>query len=800
MRELSSESVPKGHKTVSMTGRQRAVQKEQGLKAVSINNDPLVLSIRNILKRHEIQIGLEQRLQEQQRELQASEERFRNAIAKNADSIVIVNSQGIVRFANPSAEFLFNCAAEELLGQEFFGCLVIESATCKIDTEIISTVGESEAAMRVVQTQVDVMRRQGEKAIAEMRVVETEWEGEMAFLISLRDITERKRAEEERDRFFTLSLDMLCIAGFDGYFKRLNPSWEKTLGFTKEELGSKPLLEFVHPEDRKLTAQKLAPEGIQNTVAFENRFLCKDGSYRWLWWRLNKFAEQKLYYAVAHDITERKQSEEALKESEARFRDLARREKLLNHLASQIRNSLDLNKILTTAVSEIRSLLQIDRCMFFWYNPDPETPYFELVHEERDPDLSSLPGQFLASEVAGLTKQLMALKTIRADNILTASELDEKTRQMLRSLGITAQLFLPIQTNSGKLGVIGCSHASEARPWLDSEVELLQSVTDQLAIAIDQAELYHQTRAAAATAEAQAQQLSQTLHDLQQTQAQLVQTEKMSSLGQLVAGIAHEINNPVNFIYGNLSHIDNYIQDLLDLLNLYQSSFPQPGDEIEEKREEIDLEFLVSDLPKMLTSMKMGAERIREIVLSLRNFSRVDEAEKKPVNIHEGIDNTLLILRNRMAAKGDKPAIEVIKDYGKLPLVECYAGQLNQVFMNILNNAIDALEENHKTPGIESGENDAASIPTIQIRTAMVAKNRVAIRISDNGPGIPEKVRQRIFEPFFTTKPVGKGTGLGLSISYQIVVEKHGGTFKCISTPGQGTEFWIEIPLEPNLT
>lgn len=289
----------------------------------------------------------------------------------------------------------------------------------------------------------------------------------------------------------------------------------------------------------------------------------------------------------------------------------------------------------------------------------------------------------------------------------------------------------------------------------------------------------------------QTEQLEDTLRELQRTQAQMVQSEKMSSLGQLVAGVAHEINNPVNFIYGNLTHANEYTQDLLRLLQLYQQHYPRPATEIQEEAEAIDLEFLTDDLPKLLTSMKVGADRIQKIVASLRNFSRMDEAEMKAVNIDEGIDSTLMILQNRLKAKAEHPTIEVIKEYGQLPPVECYAGQLNQVFMNILSNAIDALEERDKYRSLAEIK---ARPSQIRISTATVAHNSIQIRIADNGPGMSKQVIQRLFDPFFTTKAIGKGTGLGMSISYQIITEKHGGSLQCLSIEGEGAEFVIEIP------
>ncbi|MGB5960161.1 MAG: cache domain-containing protein [Coleofasciculaceae cyanobacterium] len=288
----------------------------------------------------------------------------------------------------------------------------------------------------------------------------------------------------------------------------------------------------------------------------------------------------------------------------------------------------------------------------------------------------------------------------------------------------------------------------------------------------------------------QTQDLEQALEELKRTHSHLIQSEKMSSLGQLVAGVAHEINNPVNFISNNINYADEYTKDLLKILELYQQYYPNPTPELTEQISTIDLDFLVKDLPKLINSMKVGADRIQNIVVSLRNFSRKDESEMKAVDIHEGINSTLMLLQYRLKAKPEYLGIEVIKKYGDLPLIECCASQLNQVFMNILTNAIDALEECDK----QRTELELVQTPTIKIITSLVEKKWIKIQISDNGSGIPESLQKQIFDPFFTTKPVGKGTGLGLSISYKIVTEKHQGRLRCNSCFKHGTEFIIEIP------
>jgi two-component system, NtrC family, sensor kinase len=335
-------------------------------------------------------------------------------------------------------------------------------------------------------------------------------------------------------------------------------------------------------------------------------------------------------------------------------------------------------------------------------------------------------------------------------------------------------------------------HKEEILARIDVHLKL-RSLTQQLEkqnTLLQQSQQELERRVEERTAE-----LSQTVEHLKRTQMQLIHSEKMSSLGQLVAGVAHEVNNPVNFIHGNITHANQYLQDLLDLIGLYESHYGEVPLEIQDKIEEIELEFLKDDLPKILSSMKTGTDRIRHIVRSLQLFSRLDESECKSADLNEGIESTSILMGSRFQGDGDRPPIQTIVEYGNLPSIECYPGQMNQVFMNILANAIDTLEE-----AIASSSKPQNYVPTIWIRTAVQfgddrSPESIAIRIADNGLGIPAAIQHRVFDPFFTTKPVGKGTGLGMSVSHSIVVEQHRGKLICNSVLGEGTEFMIEIPV-----
>jgi len=515
------------------------------------------------------------------------------------------------------------------------------------------------------------------------------------------------------------------------------------------------------------------------------------------------------------DISERHQTE-------ATLRQQAIREQLLAGMNQRIRQSLELNEVLQTAVEEVRQFLKCDRVVIYRFHPDwSGTIAVESVGKEWTPSLgTNIEDTCFKQNKAFLYQQ----GHIKAINDIYNAGLSPCHIELLERFQVRANLVVPILQGDNLWGLLIAYQCSGTRQWKQSSIELLRQLSVQLGIAIQQATLFQQLAdelterkaAEAALRESQAAlkqhtvELKKTVCELKQTQIQLIQTEKMSSLGQLVAGVAHEINNPVTFIYGNIAHADRYANELLELVRRYTKHYPQPAQEIAEFLDIIDFNFVVEDFPKLLKSMNIGVSRIRQIVQSLKKFSRLDEAEQKLVDIHEGIENTLLILQHRL--KPEAANIQLIKEYGNLPLIECYAGQLNQVFMNLLNNAIDALEKSKQRRIVHQGKmmTTDQSLPQgiIKISTSVVespnkdfrtpgksASKYVVIRIADNGSGIPKNVKKRIFDPFFTTKPVGKGTGLGLSISYQIVVEKHGGQLLCSSEPGKGTEFIVEIPI-----
>ncbi|MCC5636737.1 PAS domain S-box protein [Nostoc sp. CHAB 5844] len=666
-----------------------------------------------------------------------------------------------------------------------------------------------------------------------------------------RDISDRKAAEaalvenEAKYRNLVENIsDLIFSMSLEGIFTYISPQFKNILGWEPSELLGQLFAPLVHPDDLLLAQSNIqemvATNGQQTQIEFRHQR--KDGS--WCWMRsvtapiFNSDGQISGFHGVLSDISDRKQVEAALSQQEAQYRSIF---ETVNDGITVV--DLDTGKIIAAnpAFCQMHGYSQAE---ILQLNPQ------DYIH----PDSFHLFGEFITSVKNGrefhaqavdihkdgtyfdieVTGKLLnynskphVLSVVR--DISERKQAEQEQSRLLAILEATTDIVGMADAfgNSCYLNKAGQKildiPASEINKFHITEVSISDEFQNKIIptvvregiwsgesifrsrngedIPVSQVLIAHKNEQGEveffstiardirdrqqieAQLRQQAEDLAQTLQELQRTQAQMIQAEKMSSLGQLVAGVAHEINNPVNFIHGNLSHLEEHTQDLLRVIDLYQlSNLP----EFQTLSEDIDLEYIQEDLPKILSSMKVGTQRIRQIVLSLRTFSRMDEAEFKAVDIHEGIDSTLMILQNRLKEKPEFPKIHVCKEYGNLPLVECYAGQLNQVFMNILANAIDAIE----------GGIGQEQLPTITIRTSLIDSEWVKISIADNGIGMPEQIQKQIFNPFFTTKPVGKGTGMGMSISYQIITEKHAGKLECYSTPGQGTEFVMMIPIQ----
>lgn len=609
------------------------------------------------------------------------------------------------------------------------------------------------------------------------------------------NITERKRTEEKlriqqnQIKYLLNNIPhMAWLKNKQGQFIAVNDPLSRQFCLTPEQMIGRVDSDFFGEElARKILKDDQDVMISDKPLLSEKKIIYSDGKVSWIEiYKTPIISDHNQILGtvgIAVEITDRKRTEQYLRQQ-------ARREKILNQLTTQIRKSLDFDTILETALESVKECLSVDRCTFCVYYPDDSEPYLEVIQESHNPDLPDFQGQkFSDALISPITEGALNSKVTK---IFDADlEKNRLFKQVLKSTKTKSFVSIPLPKYSGKIGLLTCStHYEKMRNWSDEEISLLEAVVEQLAIALKQAELYDQTRT-------KAQELEQAMQELRRTQAQMIQNEKMSSLGQLVAGVAHEINNPASFIYGNLTHAHDYANDLFRLIELYQTHYRDPHPEIIAEIATIDLDFVTEDLPKLINSMQTGAERIKKIVESLRTFSRLDEAELKTIDIHEGINSTLMILESRLHKNLKRPAIEVIKEYGDLQPVECYAGQLNQVFINILSNAIDALEESLKH-FTENGER--FDHPHIKIRTELTPDDQVMIAIANNGLGISEDIKERIFDPFFTTKPVGKGTGMGLSICYQIITEKHGGSIECHSQLEQGTEFVIRIPFSVKRT
>ncbi len=463
-------------------------------------------------------------------------------------------------------------------------------------------------------------------------------------------------------------------------------------------------------------------------------------------------------------------------------------QKTLSSIVAKIRESLDINRIFKTTTQELTQVLKADRASVYRFNEDWGG---EFIAEFESTTAGGIDvGRFDVDAVWDDT-YLQENKGgryrnggVTVVNDIYKAEFSPCHMQLYERFHIKAFMLMPIFVEQTLWGLLGIYQHQQTRQWDTSEVDFVQQIAAQLGVAMQHASL-------AASDKQKNSQLSTALINLQTTQTQLIQTEKMSSLGQLVAGIAHEINNPVNFIHANVSHLKEYSKNLLTALEFYQQQYPNPSVELQTLLKEIEIDYLAEDLPKLCASLSTGTQRIRSIIISLRNFSRLDEAEIKAVDLQEGIEGTLLILQHRLKSSSSKGAVDIVKDYGDLPLVECHASQINQVFMNLIANAIDELQSAVFTS--EAGKNKV-----IRISTQRLDEKWISISIQDNGGGIPQATIDKLFDPFFTTKPVGKGTGLGLSISYQIV-EKHGGNLACFSAVGEGTTFVIKLPVKSQM-
>lgn len=477
-------------------------------------------------------------------------------------------------------------------------------------------------------------------------------------------------------------------------------------------------------------------------------------------------------------------------------------------ITNQIRRSLDFSVICETATTEMRHLLKADRVAIYQFNPDWSghftfeavgSEWISLVEAQKNNDL-------IAKNVSDCSVRLLDThkttdthfqltyggsfvkgEIFRVCEDIHNASFSDCYIDVLKSYQARSYVIIAIYLDNQLWGLLAAYQNSGPRQWQENEIQLLVQVAEQLGIALKQAEYVR-------TIQKQATELNETLRQLKQSQAQLVQGEKMASLGQLVAGIAHEINNPINFIHANLPYIETYVSDLLTLIHSEpKNKTVSKSDALLVHDREIDLEFILEDLPKIITSMSLGSARIREIVLSLRNFSRLDESGLKRIDLHEGIESTLVILNYQLAASSEHPKIDIIKDYGNISAVECDPAQINQVFLAILTNAIESIKEAYRTE--KMGADGFTQLPQIWISTQMNQQNQAVIRIRDNGLGVEESHQTKIFDHFFTTKPAGKGTGLGLAIARQIVENNHEGTLTLDTSQAQGAAFIIQLPI-----
>lgn len=696
----------------------------------------------------------------------------------NPMAVMELNTSCEVIGWNPAAEKLFGYSESEVRGRQIFDITVPDVARVQVE-QVINALFASTGGERSIN----------QNRTKSGKVITCEWcnmpvlnaQGEITSIVSMAiDITDRILAErkiQESEAFLNNVLngtsELIFVKDDQHRWVLLNDAFCEALGQPREMLLGKSDYDFLPKAEADVFWERdhfVLTTGSEDI--HEETLTDSSGQTQLISTKKSLFqdaAGHKYLIGIIRDMTEVKQAELSLQQAKAdlELRVTARTQELQATIAQLQQEICDRQR----AEKELRESKQLLQTVF---DTLPQRVFW------KDRDLNYIGCNKLFAQDGGLERPEQVIG--KSDFELVWRHYADRYRAEDRAV---------IESNMPYLNFEECHVIDEGEIWVRaSKIPLRNEAHEVIGVfgvfedITDRKQAEETLRQSEAQLRQQTLDLEQTLHELQDTQAQLIQSEKMSSLGQLVAGVAHEINNPVGFISGNLNHADKSIKSLLRLIDLYQQRYPHPVVEIQQEIKAIDLDFLMADLPKLITSMRVGADRIQGIVASLRTFSRMDEADMKSVNIHEGIDSTLMILQSRLKASPNREAIAVLKEYGHLPLIECYAGQLNQVFMNLLTNAVDALEEYRR------------SSPVIQICTSMLDSQHICIRVIDNGGGMTEAVQKRLFDPFFTTKPVGKGTGMGLSISYQIITERHGGSLQCFSSPGQGAEFVVNIPIQ----
>lgn len=634
---------------------------------------------------------------------------------------------------------------------------------------------------------IRIVRPNGEIAYINTRVqVELENNHPVKLFGVVIDITQRKKIEEElRDEeaqtraLLNAIPDMMFRYNREAVFLDYKPSRDVAAFEDPQNFVGKNIAD-IFPEAFATVVKGIIDETFKSgePQIFEYK-LPVPGMDQHFESRFVKATDTEVL-SLIRDISDRKRAERERQE-------LLVRTQILNSISLKIRDSLDLDRIIESTVAAIFDELEVGFCCFGLSKKENNKDYFYVLNERKDEDVPSFLGRYSLEDFPKIYAALMEKRPYLINSIQTCDDVSVKS--LFQNSPLQSYCAIPISISGGRLGGFHLGYTRETQEWEDDDIWLLQEIANQVAIAIQQADLYRE-------AQSKSEELSQAYRQLQDTQIQLLQAEKMSSLGQLVGGIAHEINNPVSFIYGNLDYAAEYSQGLIELCQRYSQAYPNPPEEISNYREAIDLEFIIDDFPKIITSMKYGATRIRDIVKSLRTFSRLDESSLKDVELHENLDSTLVLLRNRLHQDNSPQKIQVIKHYGNLPKVSCYSGLLNQVFMNLLMNAIDAIEVKRKNLDSDQLEQYQGQVT---LTTRLASANTITITIADNGCGMSASTQEKIFNPFFTTKPVGTGTGMGLPTSYQIITQSHQGKLKCQSTLGEGTQFIIELPLNIQL-